>query len=154
MEVDFLQKKLARVVLFFLFLLIFIEVGSFLFFAGDYKYYSSLDSFPEIKTETWYTENKTIIIQSSTPYVISLYESLEAIDTPHQKSKIISPDLSRTASTLLTSGESISLCKSPKTPILYKLINRKENKNSTLHPICTSNYGELIGIKNPCNVQI
>ena len=100
------------------------------------------------------TENKTIIIQSNTPYVISLYESLEAIDTPHQKSKIISPDLSRTASTLLTSGESISLCKSPKTPILYKLINRKENKNSTLHPICTSNYGELIGIKNPCNVQI
>ena len=107
-----------------------------------------------ICTPNQQTENKTIIIQSNTPYVISLYESLGAIDTQYQKSKIISPDLSRTASTLLTSGETISSCKSPKTPILYKLINRKENKKSTVHPICTSMYGELIGIKNPCNVQI
>jgi hypothetical protein len=106
-----------------------------------------------ICTSNQQTENKTIIIQSNTSYVISLYESLGAMDTPYQKSKIISPDLSRTASTLLTSGETISSCKSPKTPILNKLIKRKENKKSTVHPICTSNYGELIGIKNLCNVQ-
>ena len=93
-----MQKKLARVVLFFLFLLIFIEVGSFLFFAGDYKYYSSLDSFPEIKTETWYTENKTIIHATGGIDGLTYTNSQEALEnTINNGGKVIEIDFDYTS---------------------------------------------------------
>ena len=104
-----------------------------------------------ICTQNIQCKNTTITVHSSSPRMISLYESLAIIDNSHQKFKTASSDLFHTDSTL---ADTLNSSKSSNSPILYKLIHRKANKKSTPHPICTSNYGKLIGIKNPCEVSM
>ena len=97
-------------------------------------------------------ENTTITVYSSSPRMTSLYESLQIINNSQQKLKTASFDLSQTESTL--ANNTLNSSKSSNSPILCKLINRKANRKSTPHPICTYNYGKLIGIKNPCEVSM
>ena len=90
-----------------------------------------------ICTQNLRCENQSITVHSNTPHVISLYKPLKVIGSLHQKSKPTSSELLCTASTALTSGDTLRSCKSYSTPILCRLINRKTNKKSTPHPVCT-----------------
>ena len=95
--------------------------------------------------------NKTSIIKTNTPYIITVYESMKVVDPPNQRSNSSTCPIYQMTNTFNTPLDSLSACISPKTPILFRLNNRREMKKST---ICTSNYGELIGIKRPCNVYV
>ena len=99
-------------------------------------------------------EYKTSTIKSNTPYIITVYESMKVVDPPNQRSNSSTSPLYQMTNVSHSARDSLSVCASPKTPILFRLNNRKEVKKSTLYPICTSNYGELIGIKRPCNVYV
>ena len=96
-------------------------------------------------------EYKTPTIKSNAPYIITVYESIKVVDPPNQRSNSSTCPIDQMTNSFNTPLDSLSACVSPKTPILFRLNNRREMKKST---ICTSNYGELIGIKRPCNVYV
>ena len=92
-----MRKILARLILIFLCLLIFVEVSMFLFFSINYNYYSKLDNFPEVKRETWYTQNKKIIHATGGIDGLTYTNSKEALEnTIHNGGKVVEIDFDYT----------------------------------------------------------
>ena len=102
-----------------------------------------------ICTQNQISDNNTIIINSNLPDGISSYKSFNVLEIPNKCTNASTVSLGKLESTLQFTGETLFVNISPKTPILFKLNNRRASKKIIDSSSCGTNYKELFDVVRP-----